>query len=93
MTEFSNTDFPSGCGRTWKPWSTAPSAASGRPLLKDRDPTEILKNLMEERYPVYAGAHMIIDTGEAPVDDVVLTIVDRLDAMGAPAPTSAAENG
>ena len=65
----------------------------GRPLLKDRDPTEILKNLMEERYPVYAGAHMIIDTGEAPVDDVVLTIVDRLDAMGAPAPTSAAENG
>lgn len=56
---------------------------TGRPLLKDRDPTEILKALMEERYPVYAGAELVIDTGEGPPDDVVDRVMEALEAKGA----------
>ncbi len=54
---------------------------TGRPLLKDKDPTDILKNLMEERYPVYAGADLVIDTGEGPPDDVVDVVVKQLAAI------------
>lgn len=63
---------------------------TGRPLLKDKDPTDILKNLMEERYPVYAGADLVIDTGEGPPDDVVEVVVEQLAAI-ATAPTHPAE--
>ncbi len=62
---------------------------AGRPLLKDRDPTDILKGLMDERYPVYASADMIIDTGDGPADDVVQRVVERLAAKQEPAPTPA----
>lgn len=65
---------------------------TGRPLLKDKDPTDILKSLMEERYPVYAGADMIIDTGDGPPDDVVDWIIERLDAKLASLPKSTARN-
>jgi len=63
---------------------------TGRPLLKDRDPTDILKALMEERYPVYADADMVIDTGEGPPDDVVDRVMDRLVAKRESLPSSAA---
>ncbi len=53
---------------------------AGRPLLKDKDPTDILKNLMEERYPVYAGADIVIETGEGPPDEVVEVVIERLAA-------------
>ncbi len=61
---------------------------TGRPLLKDRDPTDILKGLMEQRYPVYAGADIIIDTGDGPPDDVVERIVETLGMAREPTPTS-----
>lgn len=65
---------------------------TGRPLLKDRDPTDILKALMEERYPVYAGAEMVIDTGEGPPDDVVDRVMEEIEAKGATVPTLAARS-
>lgn len=65
---------------------------TGRPLLKDKDPTDILKSLMEERYPVYAGADIVIDTGDGPPDDVVDWIIERLEAKWASLPSSAAKN-
>lgn len=65
---------------------------TGRPLLKDKDPTQILKALMEERYPVYAVANMAIDTGDGPPDDVVERIIERLEAKRAFLPTSAVRN-
>jgi shikimate kinase len=57
---------------------------SGRPLLKDRDPTNILKELMNERYPVYAHADVIIDTGAGPPDEVVDKLIEYLEATGPP---------
>lgn len=66
---------------------------TGRPLLKDRDPTDVLKGLMEQRYPVYAAADMIIDTGEGPVDDVVSRVIEQLGAKREQAPASALRDG
>ncbi len=37
-----------------------------RPLLKDRDPREVLERLARERYPAYAEADIAVDTGEGP---------------------------
>jgi shikimate kinase len=40
---------------------------NNRPLLKNGDPREILQQLMDERYPVYADADIVVDSGrEAP---------------------------
>ena len=33
-----------------------------RPLLKADDPRKVLTRLMEERYPVYAEADVVVDT-------------------------------
>ena len=55
-----------------------------RPLLKDRDPKEVLERLIAERYPVYAEANLIVDTTDAPhstvVNDILTRIRERPDA-------------
>jgi len=40
------------------------SRRSNRPLLKSGDPRAILGELIENRYPVYAEANVVIDSGE-----------------------------
>ena len=35
-----------------------------RPLLRDRDPLEVLRTLAETRYPLYAEAELTVDVGE-----------------------------
>jgi shikimate kinase len=42
-----------------------------RPLLGTGDPREILEKLMEERYPVYAEANVIVDSLNAPPEVTV----------------------
>ncbi len=49
-----------------------------RPLLMRGDPREILRELMERRYPVYAEADLVVDTGPGPVEQVVRQVLDRL---------------
>jgi len=49
-----------------------------RPLLEAGDPREILSSLVEERYPVYGEADIIVETGEGPHEPVVETIVQEL---------------
>jgi len=49
-----------------------------RPLLRGRDPREVLARLMEERHPVYAEADLIVDTSESPHDSAVAAIVAAL---------------
>ena len=51
-----------------------------RPLLETGDPREILSALVDERYPVYEEADIIVDTGEGPHEPVVETIVQELRA-------------
>ncbi len=51
---------------------------NNRPLLRQGDPREILKRLMDERYPVYAEADIIVDSIDGPHDAVVDQIIAAL---------------
>jgi shikimate kinase len=56
-----------------------------RPLLKTDNPGETLRNLMAERYPVYAQADITIQSREVPHDKIVDEIVGALAARLTPA--------
>lgn len=49
-----------------------------RPLLDAGDPRETLKKLMDERYPLYGKAHIIIDTNTDSMDATVDKICTAL---------------
>ncbi len=51
----------------------------GRPLLKNKDPRAALKKLIDERYPVYAEADIIVDSKDEGPDGTVRFIADALD--------------
>ncbi len=51
---------------------------TGRPLLKNRDSRATLERLMNERYPVYAGADIVVDTGDEKPDAMVESIIGAL---------------
>ncbi len=51
-----------------------------RPLLASGDPRRILQELMERRYPVYAEADLVVDTGDQPVEELVTQIRALLQA-------------
>jgi shikimate kinase len=42
-----------------------------RPLLRTGDPEATMRRLMNERYPVYAGADLTIESREVPHDEMV----------------------
>ena len=52
-----------------------------RPLLVGRDPLEVLTIQAEARYPIYAEAHVTVETGDVPhsaaVDAVIKAITDH----------------
>ncbi len=49
-----------------------------RPLLRQGNPKEILGNLMETRYPIYAQADIAVESGEGPHEIVVAKIINAL---------------
>ncbi|MBL4693454.1 MAG: 3-dehydroquinate synthase [Magnetovibrio sp.] len=49
-----------------------------RPLLDRGDPRETLRKLMDQRYPVYGKAHIIIDTSMDSMDSTVEKICNAL---------------
>jgi shikimate kinase len=49
-----------------------------RPLLKRGDPAATLARLMELRYPVYAEADIVVESGDGPHELVVEEIMRRL---------------
>ncbi len=51
-----------------------------RPLLRNGDPREILRGLMDVRYPVYATAHITVDSGPVEVDQNAAKVLDALAA-------------
>ncbi len=55
-----------------------------RPLLKNRNPKATLQKLIEERYPVYADADIVIDSMDEGPEITVNIISDALDAMKKP---------
>jgi shikimate kinase len=47
------------------------SRRQGRPLLAKKNPREVLRKLMEERYPVYALADLEVESRRGPIEATV----------------------
>ncbi len=60
------------------------SKRTHRPLLETGDKRSILDRLMQERYPVYALADLVVDSSDGPHDRVVERVIGALEQnMGA----------
>jgi shikimate kinase len=49
-----------------------------RPLVRGKDPLEVLTALAEVRYPTYAQADIVVETGDTPHQEAVEAILDAL---------------
>ncbi len=49
-----------------------------RPLLKDRDPIEVLKDHVQTRYPLYEMADVVVDTGDHSHTRALELVLDAL---------------
>jgi shikimate kinase len=59
------------------------SRKGNRPLLAGRDPLEVLTAQMTERYPAYAEAHLVVETGDfSPIGalEAILAAIRRHEA-------------
>ena len=60
-----------------------------RPLLKTKDPEAVMRNLMAERYSIYAEADVTVESREVPhdviVSDVLTAVAKRLALAPSPA--------
>jgi shikimate kinase len=56
------------------------SRRSNRPLLKQGDPKAILAELIERRYPIYAEADIVVDSGEGSPEATVTRAIAALAA-------------
>ncbi len=56
------------------------SGRNDRPLLKDTDPRAKLADLMEQRYPVYADADVVVETGNEPAATTAAAVLRALEA-------------
>lgn len=54
------------------------SRKKNRPLLEKGDKGTILRELMDQRYPIYEQADMVVDTTDAPHKVVVSKIIEKL---------------
>ena len=54
------------------------SRRNNRPLLKQGDPREILSRLIEQRYPVYSEADVVVDSVDGPPDATLARVLDAL---------------
>ena len=57
------------------------SRRSGRPLLDNGDAKTTLKYLIDERYPTYASADIIVDTKYQPHQEMVTQIIKSYSAL------------
>lgn len=55
-----------------------------RPLLKNADPVETLRRLIDERYPIYAEADFTVESRDVPHETIVDEIVEGLRVRNAP---------
>lgn len=66
---------------------------ANRPLLKQGDPKQVLEQLMQKRYPIYAEADVVVDSRDNPADHTTQDVLDALQrflATAQPTPHSAA---
>ena len=64
-----------------------------RPLLKDSDPVETLRRLIEQRYPVYAEADLTVESREVPHETIVDEILAGLHSHFQPRDNSRSDAG
>lgn len=66
-----------------------------RPLLRQGDPREILARLIEQRYPIYAEADLVVDSTAQPADRTTEQVIEALQRHLQPveAPTEAPPTG
>ncbi len=50
----------------------------GRPLLANADPEAVLRKLIEERYPVYAGADIVVESEDVQHNVMVNEVIQAL---------------
>ncbi len=50
----------------------------GRPLLKTETPHETLSQLVDERYPIYSEADIIVDSVDGPAEDTVDSVLEAI---------------
>lgn len=53
----------------------------GRPLLKGKNPRAVLKKLMDQRYPIYNEADIVVDTGPEGIDTTTEAIIKALEKI------------
>jgi shikimate kinase len=51
---------------------------SHRPLLRQGDPREILGKLMDQRYPIYAEADLVVESTAQPADRTTEQVIEAL---------------
>lgn len=62
------------------------SRKNTRPLLAGKDPVDVLKAQAAARYPIYAEADVVVETGDAPHHHTVDQVIRALSAfLGEPA--------
>jgi shikimate kinase len=59
---------------------------SHRPLLRQGDPREILGRLMDQRYPIYAEANLVVESTAQPPDRTTEQVIEALRRHLAPQP-------
>jgi shikimate kinase len=50
-----------------------------RPLLKTDNPEDVMKRLMDERYPVYSSSDITVKSRDVPHELIVIEIIAALD--------------
>ena len=59
------------------------SRRNDRPLLKNGNHREILTRLMDQRYPVYQLADIVVDSFDAPAEETLQHVLEALEAQRA----------
>jgi shikimate kinase len=60
-----------------------------RPLLRQGDPRETLRRLMEQRYPIYAESDLVVESTAQPADRTTEQVIEALRRHLSPEPVGA----
>jgi shikimate kinase len=61
-----------------------------RPLLREGNPREVLGRLMDQRYPIYAEADLVVESTAQPADRTTEQVIEALRRHLSPQPAGAA---
>ena len=51
---------------------------AGRPLFDNKDPSDVLRDMIKTRYPIYAQATLEVETADEPAEETVNKIISAL---------------